>query len=218
MIFAALLIALVVAVGLFEEADWHAPIRWLEAMDRAPLLALVAILPLFGFSIAVVYLVIGAVFGGWMGMAVVGGITGVHLLCSHWIAGSFLRGPLERYLKRRKKKLPEVPDGEEWAATLMMALVPGLPYFVRNYLLALSAIPLRTYFWICWPVYVLRSALVIMIGDFSGDFSWRRVGLLGAIYVVKLTVCGYLLFRLRARYKALHGSPVASPRPVKNHA
>lgn len=95
----------------------------------------------------------------------------------------------------------------------MTALVPGLPYFVRNYLLALSDIPLRTYFWICWPVYVFRSSLVIFLGDFSQDFSWRRVGLLGGVLLLKVAICAYLIHWLRSRYKAVHPGP-----PVRKRA
>lgn len=198
------LAALVVVVGLVVAVDWGALRQTMETMDRGPLLVLVAVLPLFGFSISVVYLVVGAVFGGWLGMTVVAGITAVHLVGSHWIARSFLRGPLTRFLERKKRRLPELPAGAEWAVALMTALVPGLPYFVRNYLLALSSIPLRLYFWICWPVYVFRSSLVIFLGDFSGDLSWNRAGLLGGVLLLKVAICAWLIHWLSSRYKAGH--------------
>lgn len=203
---------------LSAAVDWRALRLAMESIDRGPLLALVAVLPLFGFSIGVVYLVIGAVFGGGIGMAVVGGITAIHLVGSHWIARSFMRAPLLRYLDRRKKKLPELPEGEEWAVALMTALVPGLPYFVRNYLLALSEIPLRTYFWVCWPIYVIRSSLVIFLGDFSGDFSAQRAGVLAAVFAVKVGICAYLLHRLRQRYKARGHSATRRSTPRKQRA
>lgn len=203
---AAAAVGVLLVVGilliLFEVVDWRGLRHSMETMERGPLLLLVAVLPVFGFTISVVYLVVGAVFGGWTGLAVIAGITAVHLLGSHWIARSFLRAPVQRFLLRRKHRLPELPAGEEWAVALMTALVPGLPYFVRNYLLALSDIPLRIYFWVCWPVYVVRSSAVIFLGDFSGDFSVARAGVLVAVLGVKVGICAYLLHRLRARYKA----------------
>ncbi len=208
-------LALGLLLALSGRVDWGGWRQTMEGMARGPLLALVSVLPLFGFSISITYLVVGAVFGGWWGMAVVGGITAIHLVGSHWIAGSFLRRPLRRYLDRRKKKLPELPEGEEWAVALMTALVPGLPYFVRNYLLALSDIPLRTYFLICWPVYVLRSSLVIFLGDFTGDFSAQRAGVLVAVLAVKVAICAYLIHRLRSRHKARPGGPAGAARRAK---
>ena len=212
------LIALAIVAILAEDVDWASLRQSLQAMDPGPLLALACLLPLFGFSIGVIYLVVGAVFGGWLGLAVAGGATAVHLLGSHWIARSFLRAPVQRFFQRRQHRLPDLPEGEEWAVALMTALVPGLPYFVRNYLLALSGIPLRTYFWICWPVYVIRSSLVIFLGDLSGGFSAQRVAVLGTVLVIKVAVCGYLIHRLRARHKARHGARVgaapASTQPV----
>lgn len=210
----AALIAVAVVVGFSEEIDWHALRQSLEAMDRGPLLALVAVLPVFGFSIALIYLVVGAVFGGWLGLIVIAGATAVHLLGSHWIARSFLRAPVQRFLKRRKYEMPEVPKGEEWAVVLMTALVPGLPYFVRNYLLALSDIPLRTYFWICWPVFVLRSALVIFLGEFSGDITGPRIAVLGSVLAVKVLICACLIHRLRARRMAKAGVSAGAPAPA----
>ncbi len=209
-----------VGVALSGRIDWAGLRTSMENMHKLPLLILVSVLPLLGFSIGITYLVLGAVFGGWLGLAVVAGITAIHLVGSHWIARSFLRGPLERYLKRRKKHLPELPAGEEWSVALMTALVPGLPYFVRNYLLALSGIPLRTYFWICWPVYVVRSILVIFLGDFSGDFSAQRAGVLGAVLVVKVAICAYLIHRLRKRShnRSRHGGSPAGHHPRKQAA
>lgn len=190
-----------VAFAFAEFVDWRSVREWMQQLDVPLLLVLMALLPLFGFSISLVYLVIGSVFGGPVGLAVVAGISAVHLLCSHWIGQSFLRAPLQRWLDKRKHRLPDLPKDQDAAVALMMALVPGLPYFVRNYLLAVSGIPLRIYFWICWPVYVARSCLVLFLGGFSDDLTLNRVLLLGGVFVLKVSICAFILHRLRARWK-----------------
>lgn len=196
------LLGMAVLVLLFAGLiDWHAVRTWMQHLDVRLLLVLLSLLPLLGFSISVVYLVTGAVFGGPMGVAVVAGISAVHLLGSHWIGRGYLRGPLRRWLKRRNQSLPALPPGEEVSVALMTALVPGLPYFVRNYLLAVSDLPLRTYFWVCWPVYVVRSCLVLFLGDFSEDLNAKRVLTLAAVLMLKVGICAYLLWRVRARLK-----------------
>lgn len=192
----------IVVLALTELVDWPKAREWMQQLDHRSLVGLMAVLPLVGFSISLIYLVIGAVFGGPVGVVVVAGITIVHLLGSHWIGRGYLRKPLARWLEKRKYRLPEFSPGEDASIALMAVLVPGPPYFVRNYLLAVSGIPLRIYFWVCWPVYVLRSCLVIFLGDFSNGLSTKRVVILASVFVLKVGICAFLLQRLRARFRS----------------
>src|SRR6266511_5808051 len=52
---------------------------------------LMALLPIFGFSIGVVYVIAGARFGSELGIVLITFATAVHLIGSYWIAKSFLR-------------------------------------------------------------------------------------------------------------------------------
>ena len=210
LVLAAIIIGIVVLV-VTESVDWPKVREWMQHLDYRLLLVLMAVLPLFGFSISLIYLVIGAVFGGPVGVLVVTGITAFHLLVSHWIGRGYLRNPLQRWLENRKYKLPVLSPGEDASVALMMVLIPGPPYFVRNYLLAVSGIPLRIYFWVCWPVYVIRSCLVIFLGDFSGGLSTKRVVILASVFVVKVGICAFILQKLRARFKLAAVREVRTP-------
>jgi uncharacterized membrane protein YdjX (TVP38/TMEM64 family) len=181
--------------------------RWLEyihlhiaAYHWLIVFLFVAALPVFGFSVVVCYVIVGSKFGAVGGVAVMALATVVHLLASHWIAKSFLRKRIEAFLARRQHKLPHVPEGENAAISLMTAIVPGLPYFARNYLLALAGVPLRIYFWICLPVYVIRSVLTICASDFSGNLTGNKVLLLAVILIVKVGICAYIIKRLRDKH------------------
>jgi uncharacterized membrane protein YdjX (TVP38/TMEM64 family) len=189
--------------------DWEALQDRIERLDSVATIAVMALLPLVGFSISVVYLVAGAKFGVSGGLLVIAGVTAFHLLACHGIARTFLRRPMERLLKWRNHRLPEIPKGAEASLAVMAALVPGLPYFARNYLLALAGIPLRTYFWICLPLYVARSCLVLFLGDFGTNPSRKSLIILGSVYAVKLAVCAYLFARVRRRYRHLHPANAA---------
>ena len=68
---------------------------------------------------------------------------------------------------------------------------------MRNYLLALAGIPLKTYFWVCLPVYVFRSLLTILAADFCGDFTTKKFIFLGGVFLVKVAICAYIINRLR---------------------
>lgn len=195
---------LIGGVALVAKFGVHGLQERLAALNPVLAIVAMALLPLFGFSIAVVYMAAGAKFGLWMGGLVIAGISIVHLIASHWIARSFLRRPLERILARHRHHLPHFPPSEERSIALMVALVPGPPYFARNYLLALATIPLRVYFWICLPVYVARSYVTLSLGDLSRDPSREKLILLVGVLLIKLTICGFLVQRLRRRLKGTH--------------
>ena len=80
-----------------------------------------------------------------------------------------MRAPLQRFLARRHRHFPQVEADEHAAVALIATLVPGLPYVVRNYALALAGVRLAVYFWVCLPVYVARSYVTIFLGDMGSD-------------------------------------------------
>jgi uncharacterized membrane protein YdjX (TVP38/TMEM64 family) len=198
--------AAITCVFAFTELDFatvrDATLRSIEGLNPILLFLLMATLPVAGFSVGLMYLVAGARFGPLVGGAGAPPATAIHLLATHWISRSFLRAPLERFFARRKHRLPEIPPGEEASISVMAALVPGPPYFARNYLLALSGIPLRVYFWICLPIYVARSYITIFLGDLTGDPNGRTLFILIAVYAVKVAICAYLIARFRRRHKS----------------
>lgn len=206
-----LVLAAVAAAGVVLFTDFEfaaitdAITRWVEKLNPVAVVPLMALLPVAGFPIAVVYLVAGARFGPLWGGVVVALVTAFHLLATHAVARSFLRKPIERFVHRRHKKLPEIPEDEQVAVAVIAALVPGLPYFVRNYLLALSGVRLRVYFWTCLPIYVARSYVTIMLGDLSGDPSRRGFIILVAFDVLKVLICGGVIWWWRRHHRRVHG-------------
>lgn len=189
--------AVAVAISLSDRIDWKALTHSMAEFDPTIAVVLMAVLPLLGFPISVVYLAIGARFGPLLGFPIVVGITAFHLGATYWITRSFLRRPLDRFIARRGYRLPEVRRGEQVAIGLLGALIPGLPYFVRNYLLALTDIRLQVVFGVCLPVYVARSYVSIMIGDLANDPDGTQLAVLAAVYVIKLAICAWIVWRLR---------------------
>jgi uncharacterized membrane protein YdjX (TVP38/TMEM64 family) len=198
---AGALVAGATACFYFTELEWAQVQDWIADLPVLPLLALMVLLPPFGFSISLVYLVAGARFGPWVGGAVIAGVTAAHLLLMHVIGRGFLRRRLERLLARRHHRLPRAPEGENVSLSVMAVMAPGLPYFSRNYLLALADVPLRVYFWVCLPLYVLRSYVSLFIGDLARSPDARQLALLIGFYALKLGICAYIIWRIRRRLK-----------------
>jgi len=197
--------AVAAVVFTWGEFDWHGLAASIAKVDPLLMFVLMAVLPLAGFSITVVYLVAGARFGPIGGGAIIAAVTAIHLLASNWIGRGLVRAPIERYLSRRRHHLPHVPSGEHAAAAALAVLVPGPPYFARNYLLALTDVPLRVYFLVCLPLYVAHSYVTIMVGDIGTDLDRNTLAILVAMYVVKIGTSAYLIWRIRRRFKRLGG-------------
>lgn len=177
----------------------------LARLDAVALIPLMAVLPIFGFPIAVVYLVAGARFGPVLGGVVVAGITAVHLAGSYLIGRSILRAPLERWIEKKQHHLPQVPEDEQAAICVIAALIPALPYFVRNYLLVLAGVRLKYLLAVVLPVYLARSYVTILLGDLSSDPSRRGLVVLVMIDVLKVAICAFVIWRLREHHRKHHG-------------
>ena len=185
--------------------------EWIDAQSAFVMIPLMAVLPIGGFPISVVYLVAGARFGPYGGGVVVAVVTAVHLLGSYAIARSFLRAPLQRFIARRHAHLPEIPVDEQAAVCLIAALIPGLPYVIRNYILALSGVKLRYYFWVCFPIYVARSYVTILLGNMGSDPSRNKILILVAVDALKVVICAFVIWRLRKHHQKYH--PHDEPEP-----
>lgn len=202
---AAVVIAAVALIVLHTDLTLSNVTDWIDGLNLVAVLAVMALLPIAGFPIAVVYLVAGARFGPLWGGVVVAGITVVHLAGTHLIAKSFLRKPLQRFIEKRRAHLPEIPVDEQAAVCLIAALVPGLPYFIRNYVLALAGVKLRYYFGVCVPVYVARSYVSILLGDISSDPTSTKIIVLVIVDILKVAICALVIWRLRVHHRKYHG-------------
>jgi uncharacterized membrane protein YdjX (TVP38/TMEM64 family) len=178
---------------------------WIHRVHPVAALPLMAVLPILGFPIAIVYLFAGARFGPLGGGLIVAAITAIHMLGTYLIAKSFLRAPLQRFIEKRHKHLPQVPEDEQAAICVIATLVPGLPYFVRNYILALAGVRLHYFFVVCLPIYVARSYVTILLGDMGADPDKRKLLILLGLDVLKVAICAFVIWRLRVHHRKFHG-------------
>jgi uncharacterized membrane protein YdjX (TVP38/TMEM64 family) len=137
---------------------------------------------------------------------VVAGITAVHLVGTYLIANSVLRAPLRRWIERRHLHLPEIPEDEQAAICVIASLVPGLPYVVRNYLLALAGVRLKYLLVVCLPIYVVRSYVTILLGGMGAEPDTRRIVILLGIDALKAVICALVIWRLRVHHRKYHGA------------
>jgi len=200
----------VLFIILQTDLEWVMITDALHRLNPLAMLPLMAILPIFGFPISMVYLFAGLRFGPVWGGVVVAGVTAVHLLGTYVVGRSFLRKPLERFIERRHAHLPQVPADEQAPVAVIGGLVPGLPYFVRNYLLVLAGLRLRVLFLVCLPLYVARSYVTILLGDMGSDPTRNKLIFLVVLDVLKVAICALVIWRLRVHHRKHHGQPEAA--------
>ena len=146
------------------------------------------LLPNFGFPIVAFLVLAGAKFGLAGGLLVATATMPIHLLVSFLLVHSFLRPPLRSLLRKMGYGLSQIPEKRVVPFTVLFVAVPGLPYAVKNYGLALTGIPFRYYFWISLPINVVLSIPVIGLGTSAVQMDPGRFVFFAAIFVV-----GYLV-------------------------
>lgn len=162
---------------------------------------LMAVLPVLGCPISVFLVPVGARYGLVPGLAIMAAVTPLHLLIIWLMARSFLRRPVEVFLKKKGHAIPEISPGNITPACFLIMVVPGPPFFIKNYSAALAGIPFSPYFWIGWFVHCLISAYWVAIGGAVNGLDWRLL-----VLALALLATGYLVARkIRSRSGRMTG-------------
>lgn len=166
-----------------------------EKLNAAVAFSLLTILPLFGFPVSVLHVTAGIRFGVAWGLPLVALSILLQLLASyglvHWQQKFFAR----KFQDLRK----EIPPGAHGAVTLFTLLLPGVPYFAKNYVLPLAGVPLRTYLLWCFPIHVARSAIAVIFGDQSDHLTPARIAWLVGYGALVLTASWWAYRQMKAK-------------------
>lgn len=149
---------------LFEPGDWQ---RIITDPNSSPLLfiGLMAVLPIFGVTIIIFLVFIGIKFGTMPGILISGLLMLFHMLVAYLISHSFLRPQIDRFIGDHHWSRPKMPAGKKDLYAFLFIAIPGLPYAVKNYLLALSGLPFLHYLVICWSVQLVMGIPFIVLGE-----------------------------------------------------
>ncbi len=158
-------------------------------------LLMFVVLPPIGFPISAFLVLIGAKFGAWAGVLIMAAGIPIHLLVAFFVAHSFLRAMIRRYLEKIDYELPEVPqDKVVWFSCFFMA-VPGLSYTLKNYTLALSGVPFKYFF---LSGYLIQAAMGIPFVIAGEALAGKSLLLLAAVLIVLLVIY-FIVYKIRKR-------------------
>ena len=164
-------------------------------LNAAVVFILLTLLPLVGFPITVLHVVVGMRFGVPLGLTLVAISILLQLLASYALVHLFRA----KFAKRLASVRERIPKGAHGSMCLFTMLLPGVPYFAKNYVLPLLGVPLRTFLLICAPIHIARSSVAIIFGDKSDDLTPARIAGLVAYFLLTLFVSWWMFRRLRSQ-------------------
>lgn len=185
--------------------------RWVEFFRKAGPVAFftaMAVLPAVGFPLSGFTVIAGPVFGPTMGVAAVIACTilasTVNVALCYWIAAYALRPSMVRLVRRLGYELPVLTPESASPVILLVRIVPGPPFFLQSYLLALARAPFRSYMIVSTLVPACYLSAAILMGDALERHDPWAVAVAVALFVV----AGVVLHILRRRLSStkLQGS------------
>ncbi len=187
-------------VGLYFMVGWLKPF-WDQYMVQEThhtiIIVLYAILPLFGFPLSIFLLLLGIKFGLGLGFLIMACGMAVHVAVTFLAANSLLRPRIERFFEFRKYRLPQFSKKNFIWPSIIFIAVPGPPYAIKNWLLSLSGVPFRHYFWIGWAIQVAAGIPIVAIGKVAAGPAWVQPVILS---LMALSFVVFFCFKQRKRH------------------
>jgi uncharacterized membrane protein YdjX (TVP38/TMEM64 family) len=193
----SIVVALVCVVLLYRTIDIAALHERAAEINGVLVFASMTVLPLIGFPVSVTHAVAGVRFGFGLGLALVAVSIVLQLLASYALVKAMPK-LFARHLKPLRDRLPQ---GTHAPLTQFTILLPGVPYFAKNYVLPLAGVPLGIYLLWGIPLHIAKSAIGVVFGEMSDELTPLRVA--GFVtYTLCITVgCAWLFRRLQKRMK-----------------
>jgi uncharacterized membrane protein YdjX (TVP38/TMEM64 family) len=193
---AACVVILIVVMFFVDTKALH---EWAKGVPAWLVFVFMALLPLFGVPVTFLYVIGGARFGAIGGLIAAAFAIAINLLLTYWITKSVLHKPIAAFFKKTKYKMPQIPKGEYISVSLLTALVPGVPYTAKNYLLVLAGVPFKYFFWVLLPAHFVHASLGILFGDMTKDLTTPKIIFLIVYGTVLTLLCRRVVKRLRAK-------------------
>ena len=152
--------------------------------------ALFLILPLAGFPVSIFLVLAGIRFGFVWGMVVSSVAMFFHNFAAYRLTHGLFRCRLRGFLERAGYGIPPIDVRHRVRFTALFAAIHGPPYVAKLYLLALTDIPFRIYFWVGSPVYILFCAIPVGVGSAVTQFDATWIYVIIGILAI-LSLAGY---------------------------
>jgi uncharacterized membrane protein YdjX (TVP38/TMEM64 family) len=176
-------------------------VPWVASLLRSELhplffVLLMIALPLAGFPISIFLVLAGVRFGPGWGVVLTFFVLPLHITTGYLVTRTFLRNPLLRFLSQRGYEPPILYRRQASPGIVGFLLMPGPPYILKTYLLALTGLPFKTFLLTNWATESLLTLPIVAMGGAAAQKNWY---LFGALLVAFLASVGYRWHRKRHR-------------------
>jgi uncharacterized membrane protein YdjX (TVP38/TMEM64 family) len=127
-------------------------------------IVLMLVLPVLGVPISIFLVLVGIRFGVVGGVLLSAGIMFCHMALTYYLVHTFLRKWIVALLLAHDVAIPRLASPKNRRLAFVFMLIPGLPYAVKNNLLALSEMPFGPYMAINWTAQFGLSIPFIILG------------------------------------------------------
>ena len=157
-----------------EVADFIRHFLILLKKPSAPsfFIAAMILFPPLGFPISFFLALAGIRFGIWGGMALTFLVLPVHMTICYAVTRTFLRGPLTRFLTRKGYHIPLLQTRRPGLAMFGFLLMPGPPYALKTYLLAMTEIPYPRFLLFNWGTECLITLPIVAMTGAAAEKNW----------------------------------------------
>ncbi len=172
-------VAVAAALALLAAAwfawDREAVLAWKESASPPLFFAAMSVLPAIGLPLTPFYIVAGATFGVWVGLAGSLIALAVNLALCYVAAKSIPRAWLNGVLEKFGTEFPKF-EGTSGAVrfSVLVKLTPGVPMLIKNYLLGLSGVPFRIYLVTSLITSALYAVPLMVLGNSLFDHDWSE--------------------------------------------
>ena len=167
-------------LGLLIAVDFEVSrlIDFIRDTDPVGFVTLMSTLLLVGFPISVCYLYAGSAFPWWQAWSLCSLALLINIAIAYPIGRHLLAHPIARLLQYYEKSFPVLTSANQFRITFLVRVLPGIPYFMQNYLLAMIGVKFVHYLLISWLVQSSIAAGMTAVPLLVERTGWATAGIL----------------------------------------
>ncbi len=153
------------ALWIWLKGDPAAFAEWRREAHPAWFFTALALLPAIGFPTTPFFMLAGATFSPLENTIGITVSLGANVALSYWLANSGLRPVFLWLLKKCGREMPVLDNRSKVRFALLVKMTPGLPTFLKTYVIGMSGISFPLYFIICFSVTACYAFAFVILGD-----------------------------------------------------